>query len=92
MLESLGYLSADHDSAVTDAGRMLSRLYSELDLVTAEAIRAGVFDGLSAPQLAAVLSSLVFEARGDRREPARLPDRASENAQQRLRPCGARCA
>ncbi len=85
VLESLGYLSGDQDSHVTDAGRMLSRLYSELDLVTAEAIRAGVFDGLSAPQLAAVLSSLVFEARGDRREPARLPDRASEDAQQRLR-------
>jgi ATP-dependent RNA helicase HelY len=85
VLESLGYLSQDGGARVTDAGRMLSRLYSELDLVTAEAIRAGVFDELSAPQLAAVLSSLVFEARGDRREPARMPDRASENAQLRLR-------
>ena len=45
-----------------------------------------VFDGLSAPQLAAVLSSLVFEARGgDRRRPPRMPDRASEAAQQELR-------
>jgi ATP-dependent RNA helicase HelY len=85
VLESLGYLSPDGGRQVTDSGRMLSRLYSELDLVTAEAIRAGVFDELSAPQLAAVVSSLVFEARGDRREPARMPDRASENAQIRLR-------
>jgi len=84
VLESLGYLS-DGGQRISDAGRMLARLYSEFDLVTAEAIRAGVFAGLSAPQLAAVLSSLVFEARGDRREPARMPDRASEDAQLRLR-------
>ena len=64
---------------------MLSRIYSELDLVTAEAVRESIFNGLSAPQLAAVLSSLVFESRGDRREPARMPDRHSENAQSALR-------
>lgn len=85
VLESLGYLSSDGGRQVTEAGRMLSRLYSELDLVTAQAIRAGVFDELDAPELAAVLSCLVFEARGDRREPSRMPDRASEQAQIRLR-------
>ncbi len=83
VLESMGYLT-EGGHQVTDAGRMLTRIYSELDLVTAEAIRDGVFDALSAPQLAAVLSSLVYESRGDRR-PARLPDRASETAQSRLR-------
>jgi len=81
----MGYLSADGGTAVTDAGRMLSRIYSELDLVTAEAVREGIFDGLTAPQLAAVISSLVFESRGDRRGPARMPDRRSENAQMALR-------
>ena len=35
---------------------MLARIYAELDLVAAECIRAGVLDGLSAPQLAAVLA------------------------------------
>lgn len=85
VLESLGYLSPDGGHEVTDLGRMLARIYSELDLVTAEAVRDGVLDGLSAPQLAAVVSSLVYEARGDRRVPARMPDRASEDAQQRLR-------
>ena len=83
VLESMGYLT-EGGHQVTDAGRMLTRIYSELDLVTAEAIRTGVLDGLSAPQLAAVLSSLVYESRGDRR-PARLPDRASEAAQSRVR-------
>ncbi len=85
VLESLGYLSADGGRQVTDSGRMLARIYSELDLVTAEAVRDGVFDGLSAAQLAAVVSSLVYEARGDRRNPARMPDRRSEDAQIRLR-------
>jgi ATP-dependent RNA helicase HelY len=83
VLESMGYL-AEGGEQVTDAGRMLTRIYSELDLVTAEAIREGVFDRLSAPQLAAVLSSLVYESRGDRR-PARMPDRTSERAQGALR-------
>ncbi len=84
VLESMGYLS-EGGHRVTEAGRMLSRIYSELDLVTAEAVRDGVFAGLSSPQLAAVLSSLVYESRGDGRPPARTPDRRTEDAQQRLR-------
>jgi ATP-dependent RNA helicase HelY len=84
VLESLGYLD-EGGRNVLPAGRMLSRIYSELDLVTAEAVRAGVFDGLNAAQLAAVVSSLVFEARGESRGPARMPDRVSEDAQQHLR-------
>lgn len=85
VLESMGYLS-DGGLRVTEAGRMLSRIYSELDLVTAEAVRDGVFDHLTAPQLAAVLSSLVYESRGgEGRQPARMPDLRSEDAQQRLR-------
>jgi ATP-dependent RNA helicase HelY len=63
VLESLGYLAGDGGGVVTEHGRMLARIYAELDLVTAECIRAGVFDGLTHPQLAAVLAALVFEAR-----------------------------
>lgn len=85
VLESLGYLSPDGGLHVTDQGRMLSRIYSELDLVTAEAVHDGVFADLNPAQLAAVVSSMVFESRTDRRNPARMPDRRSEVAQQRLR-------
>lgn len=85
VLEALGYLT-DKGQGVTDSGRMLSRIYSELDLVTAEALRAGVMDGLSAPELTAVISSIVFEARGaDQRRLARMPNRNSEAAQSALR-------
>jgi ATP-dependent RNA helicase HelY len=60
VLEALGYLA---DDDVTDLGRPLRRIYSELDLVVAEAIRLGVLDGLGPSGLAAALSTLVFEAR-----------------------------
>ncbi len=82
VLESLGYLA---DDEVTPEGRVLSRIYSALDLVTAECIRDGVFDELDVPQLAAVLSSLVYESRMRDARPARMPDRASEVAQSQVR-------
>lgn len=71
VLDALGYLEGDR---VTDKGAPLRKLYSELDLVTAEAIRSGLLDDLSASELAAVLSVLVFEARrADDAASPRLP-------------------
>jgi ATP-dependent RNA helicase HelY len=60
VLATLGYLAGDE---VTELGRPLRRIYSELDLVVAEALRLGVFDGLGTSGLAAALSTLVYEAR-----------------------------
>jgi len=82
VLESLGYLTGDGGRNVSEHGRMLARIYAELDLVTAECIRAGVFAGLTHPQLAAILASLVFEARRSDeagRHP-RMPDARSNAA------------
>ncbi|HEU5420650.1 MAG TPA: DEAD/DEAH box helicase [Streptosporangiaceae bacterium] len=71
MLEELGYISGD---AVTADGRRLCRLYAELDLVAAECLRRGTWAGLSAPELAACVSALTFEARRpDDAGPPRLP-------------------
>ena len=78
VLEALGYLA---DDDVTDLGRPLRRIYSELDLVVAEALRLGVFDGLAPSGLAAALSTLVYEAR--RPEDvvsARVPGGATQRA------------
>ncbi|MDQ1104146.1 DEAD/DEAH box helicase [Nocardioides zeae] len=71
VLKALDYLDGE---TVTDRGRALMRIYSELDLVAAEALRLGAWEGLDAPDLAAALSVLVFEARrtDDGRGP-RLP-------------------
>src|SRR6478609_5862312 len=60
VLTALGYLEGD---TVTEKGSHLRRIYTDMDLVAAEAIRAGLFDGLAPSELAAVLSALVFEAR-----------------------------
>src|SRR5487761_804116 len=71
VLDRLGYLRGD---AVTADGRRLAVLYSELDLVAAECLRRGQWDGLTAPELAACVSALSFEARRtDDASPPRLP-------------------
>jgi ATP-dependent RNA helicase HelY len=60
VLTALGYLDGDK---VTEQGSHLRRIYTDMDLVAAEAIREGLFDDLAPSELAAVLSALVFEAR-----------------------------
>ena len=76
LLAELGYLtSADADAQVTYEGRRLARLYNDNDLVAAEALRTGLWDGLNPAQLAAVASALVFESRSSEDQmPAEVPD------------------
>lgn len=82
VLEAYGYLDGDH---VTEKGHMLARLYNVLDLVVAEAVIRQILDDLSEPQLAAVLSSLVYESRVRSPQMHRMPDRKSEAAQSKIR-------
>jgi ATP-dependent RNA helicase HelY len=71
VLERLGYLDGDK---VTVDGRRLAGLYSELDLLAAECMRRGLWDGLSPAELAACVSALSFESRQpDDASPPRLP-------------------
>ena len=71
VLERLGYLT---DDTVTPDGQRLSRLYTELDLLAAECLRRGLWDGLSPAELAACVSALSFESRqADDVQPPRLP-------------------
>jgi ATP-dependent RNA helicase HelY len=66
VLEHLGYLVRDGDSlSVSDSGAALARVYSESDLLICECLRGGVWEELSPPQLAAVVSSTVYESRRD---------------------------
>ena len=62
LLTERGYLTGDK---LTDAGRVLSRIWSESDLVVAECLRRGLWSTLSAADLAATVSVLVFESRRD---------------------------
>ena len=71
VLSALGYLAEDR---VTDTGATLMRLYTDMDLVAAECLRAGVWKGLTPAELAAALSILVYEARrADDGSAPRLP-------------------
>jgi len=66
LLEHLGYLTgAPPPGALSEAGRALTRIWSETDLATAECLREGVLDGLEPDELAACVSAFVFEARRD---------------------------
>jgi ATP-dependent RNA helicase HelY len=60
VLTTLGYL---HRDEVTEAGTRLMRIYTDMDLVAAESLRHGLWDGLSPSELAAALSALVYETR-----------------------------
>ena len=69
LLLQLGYLErtdeADDEVVVTENGRWLARLYAEKDLVLAECLRRGLWEGLDPAQLAAVVSTVVYSARTD---------------------------
>ena len=54
-------------------GARLARLWGESDLLTAECLRHGVWDGLAPADLAAVVSALVYESRRDVGPVPRVP-------------------
>ncbi len=60
LLQDLGYLRGDE---VTPPGRRLGRIYTELDLIAAESLREGFWDGLDPAELAACVSALTYESR-----------------------------
>ncbi|HYZ09232.1 MAG TPA: DEAD/DEAH box helicase [Pseudonocardiaceae bacterium] len=70
LLSERGYLDGER---VTEHGWRLSRLWSETDLLTAECLRHGTWDGLGPAELAAVVSALVFETRRDDAVVPRVP-------------------
>jgi ATP-dependent RNA helicase HelY len=70
MLTERGYL---HGDAVTNDGRRLSRIWSESDLLIAEALRGGSWDDLNTAELAGVCSAMVYESRRDEPMAPRLP-------------------
>ncbi|MCT9934420.1 DEAD/DEAH box helicase [Planotetraspora sp. A-T 1434] len=78
VLDQLGYLEGE---TVTEEGRRLAQLYTELDLLTAECLRAGIWERLDPAELAACVSSLVYESRqsDDARSP-KIPAGAAKEA------------
>jgi ATP-dependent RNA helicase HelY len=60
VLETWGYVDG---WSLTEPGDMLARIYHECDLLVAEALRAGLFDGLDPTAVAALASTFTYEAR-----------------------------
>ncbi len=71
VLERRGYLDGWN---VTEAGARLAGLYHEADLLVAEALEAGLLDGLDPASLAAVVSGFCYEARRERDAPSPAPN------------------
>jgi len=71
LLTHRGYLSKG--GQVTDAGRMLARIWTEADLLVAECLRRGVWDGLGPAELAGAVSVVIYEARRDGDERVSVP-------------------
>ena len=66
LLEAWGYLDG---WALTERGRVLARTYHEADLLVAEAMTAGLLDGLDPASLAGLLSCFTYEHRGPNTPP-----------------------
>ncbi|WP_246821477.1 helicase-related protein [Brachybacterium sp. HMSC06H03] len=80
LLLELGYLEhagEDGEELVpTASGMRLRRLFSDRDLLIAECLEHGAWDGLDAAGLAAVVSAAVHETRRDDRAPELIADPA----------------
>jgi ATP-dependent RNA helicase HelY len=87
VLADLDYLTSAGDSAeVTAQGRMLMRLYTEADLITAQSLRSRDWADLNPAELAAVCSAVVYESRRPDEEapPPKPPTPALATALARL--------
>jgi ATP-dependent RNA helicase HelY len=58
------------DWMLSPAGKQLSRLFHECDLLILEAMRRGLFDGLDGPSLACLMSVFTYEHRSSEPPPA----------------------
>jgi ATP-dependent RNA helicase HelY len=70
ILNDLDYVDSQQ---LTNKGKVLTRIYSESDLLLTEMIFDGIFEGISASDLVALLSGLIFEGRGERSKIPRIP-------------------
>jgi ATP-dependent RNA helicase HelY len=84
LLLETGYLEGDPATpSVTGRGDLLAGIYSDADLLVAQAITEGMWDALSPPDLAAVVGAIVYEGR-QRDESPRLPSGAVRSAVEAL--------
>jgi ATP-dependent RNA helicase HelY len=81
VLEDLGYV---RDFAISPKGRTLARIYGEGDILVAEALSEGTFDGVTPPEAAALVSTIVYESRERVPRPGRMPTGETDERYRRL--------
>jgi len=82
LLSGYGYIELE-SWTLSPAGEMLARTFHESDLLVTEIIREGLLDDLSPPDLASLVSALVYEHRSPDDPPA--PWFSSSKVRQRWR-------
>jgi ATP-dependent RNA helicase HelY len=81
VLRDLGYVEG---WSLTPKGRTLTRIYGEGDVLVGEALATGLFDGLEPADVAAVVSTVVYEARERNPLPGELPSVEAAHRYERL--------
>ncbi|MEW6154608.1 MAG: DEAD/DEAH box helicase [Actinomycetota bacterium] len=71
VLRVMGAFGYVDEWSLTAGGELLTRIYHECDLLVAEAVRAGLFDGLDPAAVAALASAFTYETRGPAASAAR---------------------
>ena len=84
VLALLGEMGFVKGWALTSKGSVLAGVFHECDLLIAEAINEGIFNGLGPTDLAAALSCVVFERRGGDQDDSPLPSQACRATVERL--------
>ena len=77
VLTHLGYIEGEKS---LEQGKILAKIYAESDLLLTETIKNGVLDSLSAPELVAVVSSVIYESRGSENYSPKMPHQNVANA------------
>ena len=75
VLTELEYIKND---ALTENGKILTKIYAETDLLISEILRKGILNDLPAAELVALLSTCVFENRGEKSNSPRIPKSLNE--------------
>ena len=74
VLEELGYVDG---FSIEPKGRTLARIYGEGDILMAEALADGLLDGLQPSEVAALVSTIVYESRERTPRTSEMPTAAS---------------
>jgi ATP-dependent RNA helicase HelY len=77
VLTHLGYIEGEKP---LEQGKILAKIYAESDLLLTETIRNGVLDSLSVPELVSVISSVIYESRGNENFSPKMPHQNVANA------------